>query len=150
VEAALPMSVLMVASGFILVKATTVKTLMLLILQDFPTYKVSEEVQELNASKAHLTANLLDPKQLSASNLLAQVMLVQRFLPYKLAVRKLLVQRKVKSALVAMLAILIVLIQLNGVALLDKRSVLEDVWVEVLASMVFAHVIKGTRVKIAL
>lgn len=88
VVAVLLTSALMVASGFILVKAMIAKTLMLLLQQDSPTFKVSEEVQELSALKVHLTLNLPAPKLLSASSLLAQVLVVLRLLPYKSEARR--------------------------------------------------------------
>jgi hypothetical protein len=62
---------LITASGFTLPRTMTAVMLMLILMLDFPVFKLSEETLVLSASKVPLTLKVPVPRPLSASSTLA-------------------------------------------------------------------------------
>jgi len=150
VVAALLIPDLTTASGFIPVSAIIVTMIMVTLMPDFQAYKVTVEELVANASKVPLTLRALDLKPLSASSILVVAQEAALNLPLMLEVSLLLAMLREMSQFPVTLVPLNALIQLSIVVLLEKKSVLVDVWVKVLALMVFVLATMVTRVKIVL
>jgi len=139
------------ANSTILTPIMIAKMLMLKATPDFPVYKPSVEVRIASASLVlSLPLAKLVPKPLSASNILAVVLVVvPNYLSRLVASLSFVLPRELRL-LVVMLVLSTALILRLSVALSDRRFAPEDVWVEALALMdnVFAET--DTRELIAL
>jgi hypothetical protein len=135
----------MAADSIILIKIMIVIMQMLKIMQDFPAYKLSEEEQAVNASLVTLTQDHQAARLTSASSILAVEVDHPPNLLSKLARVALFALKKERRLLVATMEELTALIHKLSVRVLERNTVLETVWEEVVVLTTYANVKQATK-----